>query len=306
LIAPFGFSAPAEADEPVLYKAPPIAQLNLAPNWSLSAYPYWSNKNVFGADQNTSAGIDQNGGVGVLEYEAPRWKFAILGQAGQSHVTYLQAFDDMYVKSAGIGLRVGANFGPFIATFGASVARDSFLDVQPTASNDWKGSERELHGVLSAEWNPGGPVRFKPMIGFRYLELSQDAHTLSQFTPIPQDTRTSELLFAGSRVEFVIRDLAGGALKPWIFGGYTHEFQNVVPIGPSVFLAEQVAGNQFAIFPAATIGAPTLFPAHDTGVLGAGVDIDILKFLTLHAAYYHEFNDAFRSDNLRIGAGVRW
>lgn len=73
-----------------------------------------------------------------------------------------------------------------------------------------------------------------------------------------------------------------------------------------MFLAEQVAGNQFTIFPAGVVGTPTLSPAHDTRLSAPASTSTSVQRLVFHAAYYREFNDLFGSVNYWVGAGIRW
>jgi hypothetical protein len=294
------------ADEPLPFKAPPALQATFAPGLSLIFDPYWSNKNVFGADPSTSAHIDQNGAVGVLQYDAANWFVGITGEVGHSHITYLQVLDDMFVSSTGLGARAGLKYGPLTATIGGSYAHDSFRDVQ-FDTNQWTGREREVHAIVSGHWDGPGPLWLDPMIGFRRLTLDQDAHLLGFAAIIPQDTRNSRLAFAGSRVGLAFRDVAGtSGFKTWVFGGITHEFDETPPMGPSVFLADQVAGNQFTIFPQGVVGTPTPFPSKNTRVVGAGIDADVRDMFVFRLAYYREFNDLFGSVNYRASVGIRW
>ena len=73
-----------------------------------------------------------------------------------------------------------------------------------------------------------------------------------------------------------------------------------------MFFAEQVAGNQFTLFPKGTSDVPIVFPSRDTKVVGVGMDVEFWKTVTINGAFYREFNDAFDSVNMKFGAIVKW
>jgi hypothetical protein len=217
----------------------------------------------------------------------------------------LQVLQDTYASSQALGLRASADVGPLVFTLGGSRAWDTYQSILQNSNDSWDGSEREIHGVVSSSLHFGGPVWLAPLVGFRQLDLMQDAHMLGS-SIIPSETRTSQLLFLGTKLEFEFRDQLNNVLKPWVFGGLTHEFKDQAPLGPSVFFDEQVAGNKYTLFPQGTTGVPTVFPSRDTKVVGIGLDVDFWKVVTIRGAFYREFNDDYSSINYKFGGVLRW
>jgi hypothetical protein len=256
-------------------------------------------------DSNTSAQVNLSGAFATLEYGVPGLRFGVVGNVGHTHVTYLQVLQDTYFDSAALGLRANADIGPFVLTVGASGARNRYDSILQNSDDHWNGSEWEVHGSVTGHLYFAGPVWLAPVVGYRHLELRQDAHMIGS-SIIPADVAPSDVLFGGLRVELDLRDQRQNIIKPWVFGGITHEFSDQAPMGPSVFLTEQIAGNHFTIFPQGTTGVPQVFPAKDTKVFGGGMDLDIGKVLSLRGAFFREFNPDFVTSNYRLGAVLRW
>jgi hypothetical protein len=298
------FVAPAAADE--TYK--PIANVDVGAwpvGWSTQAYVYSGTKTTSTTDQNTSVHVDMTGGVGVLQYNFPWLSLAVIGNVGHSHIMYLQVLQDTYESSGAVGVRGTASLGPLLVTLGGSGAHDAFQTTLQSGSDNWDAREREMHGSVSSRLHFGGPVWLAPLVGFRYLDLNQDAHLLGTAI-IPRETDPSKMLYGGMKVEFALRDERNNVLEPWVLGGVTHEFVAHAPLGPSVFIADQVAGNEYTLFPQGTAGVPIVFPDRTTGVLGLGVKLDFAQVVILNGAFYREFNSDYAGYTGKFGATVRW
>jgi hypothetical protein len=306
IVAALPWISAARADDALPFGGFPFGATAPPPlGWSATGYVYNGSRNTLTTDQNSSAHIDMTGGIGVLQYSFPWLSLAIIGNVGHTHIGYLQVLQDTYAASQAIGGRASANLGPLILTLGGSVAHDGYQTVLQNGTNSWDGAEREIHGTIASHINIGGPLWLAPLGGFRYLELSQDTHELGS-SIIPSEVDTSKLAFGGTRLELALQDELRNVLKPWAFAGVTHEFSNQAPLGPSVFFTEQMAGNEYTLFPQGTSGVPAIFPARNTSVYGGGVDLEFLQGLTVDGAIYHESNAAFHSLNYIIGGALKW
>ena len=306
IAATLPFVSPALANDVAPFKMFAAGDAAAWPlGWSTEAYLYTGSRTTSTTDQNSSAHVDMTGGIGVLQYNFPWLSLAVLGNVGHTHITYLQVLQDTYASSDALGLRASANLGLLSLTVGASAAHDAYQTILQNGANSWDGAEREIHGTLSSRIRLGGPLWLAPLGGFRYLALSQDAHMLGT-SIIPHETDPSKLAYAGTKAELEIRDELNNVLTPWIFGGVTHEFANQAPLGPSVFFTEQIAGNEYTLFPQGTTGVPAVFPDHTTGVFGLGVNLEFQKVLTIDGAFYREFNSDYDFYNYKLGAVLRW
>jgi Autotransporter beta-domain len=294
----------ALADDASPLQIPPVGTASPL-GWSTGAYVYTGSRDTLTTDQSSSAHIDMTGGIGVLEYSFPWLSLAVIGNVGHSHIGYLQVLQDTYASSQAVGLRASADLGPLVVTVGSSVAHDGYQSVLQNGIGTWDGSEREIHGSVASHIDVAGPLWLAPLAGFRYLDLSQDGYLLGS-SIIPSELDISRLAFAGTKVELRLRDELSNVLTPWFFAGFTHEFANQAPLGPSVFFTEQMAGNEYTLFPQGTSGVPAVFPGHDTGVFGAGFDLELMKVVTINGAVYRENNADFNSVNYKFGGVVRW
>lgn len=293
----------------------PIA-LNAVPadvplGWSANTYLYNENLTTSTDNALTNANTQVTGGIAALEYRFPWLSVAVLGNFGHTHVSFLQApgipfGKTEFASSGAVGVRGRAYLGPFVFTLSTSTASDQFNVVTPVSNDLWDGNERAVYGSLAANIHIGtGPLWFIPFVGARYLALTQDAH-MAGFESIPEETRLSELGFAGSKLELRLVDERNNVLTPWLFGGVTHETQATPPMGPSVFVTEGMAGNQYTLFPPGTTGVPAVYPGQDTEVFGVGADVNFAQVVAINLAFYREFNAEYASTTYTLGAVLRW
>jgi hypothetical protein len=298
--------SPCWADDSLVLKAVPASAATDVPlGWSASAYLYDNHLTTSSDNIFTNVHTDMTGGLAAFEYRFPWLSVAVLGNFGHTHVMYLQLPQDNYTSSGAVGVRGRAYLGPFTFTLSTSTANDKFHTITLGSDDMWDGSERAVYGKMALDFPVAGPVWFDPFVGARYLALTQDTHTLGLAT-IPEETRTSQLGFAGAKLELKLRDERNNLLRPWLFGGVTHEYEDTPPMGPSVFVTEGMAGNEYTLFPPGTTGVPAVYPGRSTEAFGAGVDMDFAKVLTLNAGIYREFNSEYTSTTYKLGADVRW
>jgi hypothetical protein len=285
----------------------PVAGAGTEPlGWSANANFYGRGLTTSTIDPNTSAVVNLNGGLGLLEYRMPWLSVALIGNLGQGHISYQQMFQDTYESSQAGGVRARAYWGPLAFTVGGSLGRDEFLTNLQNGSNNWDASENEIHATLSGRFHFGsGPIWVAPLVGYRYLDLDQDAHLIGS-SIIAEENDISRLFFTGAKLELEFVDQLNNIMRPWAFGGYTHEFGSQAPMGPSVFFDQQMAGNQFTLFPQGTAGVPAPFPSPNTEVAGLGLDVVIGKAVTIEGAYYREYNDYYTAWNYKGGVRVSW
>jgi len=306
-VAALLFVSPCWAADSLALKAVPASAATDVPlGWSASAYLYDSHLTTSSDNIFTNVHTDMTGGIAALEYRFPWLSLAVLGNFGHTYVSYLQLVPNYNSTSSGaVGVRGRAYLGPFTFTLSTSTASDKFHFVTLASDDMWDGTERAVFGKLAADIHVVGPVWFDPFVGARYLALTQVAHTLG-FATIPEETRTSQLGLAGAKLELKLRDERNNLLQPWLFGGVTHEYEDTPPMGPSVFVTEGMAGNEYTLFPPGTTGVAAVYPGRNTEVFGAGVDMDFAKVLTLNAGIYREFNSEYTSTTYKLGADVRW
>jgi hypothetical protein len=145
----------------------------------------------------------------------------------------------------------------------------------------------------------------KPIIGTRLLSLEQETHNIGS-SLILKDKSPSTLFFIGNRFELIFDDDQGGKFVPWLFAGFTREYNNIAPMGPSVFFADQASGNAFTLFPKNSFNAPTTFPAKNTGVLGAGFDFNIRNVALISMSIHREYNELVVGTNFLVKANIKW
>jgi hypothetical protein len=307
-------TAPSWADDSSLFKSPvfktyPINGITDVPaGWQASAFLYNGSLNTSADNQFTTAHVEVTGGIAAIEYRFPWLSIAVLGNFGHTHVMYLQVLQDTFASSAAIGVRGRAYLGPLTFTLSTSTAEDKYQTVLQTAANAWDGAERAIYGSVAADLNAGA-AWLVPFAGARYLALTQDAHMLGGAiggAAIPEETRHSQLAFAGARVELRLRDDRNNLITPWLFGGVSHEYEDIPPMGPSVFITEGMAGNQYTLFPPGMTNVPALFPGRTTQAFGAGVNVDFAKVFTVNGGIYRELNAEFASTTYKLGAALRW
>lgn len=289
-------------------RSSPFASFSAASSasaWSADASVYTGKLDTNTTDPLTSFETTMTGVMGSLAYRTPFGSLALVGITGRAHVMYLQILQDTYTTSNGLGLRGSADIGPVTFTVGGSMTRDTFGSVLQNSVDSWDGSGREVHVKAAGQFHFGGPVWVAPELGYRHLELQQDAHMLGS-RMIPDETKSSNLFVVGARLELQLVDQRHNEIRPWVFGGLSHEFENQPPMGPSFFLTDGFAGNQFTAFPAGTSGAPPVFPAHDTQVVGVGLDLDIQKVFSVRGAWYRTFNESFDGVSYKLGAVIHW
>jgi hypothetical protein len=298
-------TAPCWADDSLVLKAYPINGVTDVPvGWSASAYLYNSSLNTSADNQFTTAHVEMTGGIAAIEYRFPWLSVAVLGNFGHTHVMYLQVLQDTYASSEAVGVRGRAYLGPLTFTLSTSTAGDKYQSILQNGANTWDGQERAVYGSVAADLN-AGPAWFVPFAGARYLALTQDAHMLGG-AGIPEETRHSQLAFAGARVELRLRDDRNNVITPWLFGGVSHEYEDIPPMGPSVFITEGMAGNQYTLFPPGMTNVPALFPGRTTQAVGAGVNMDFAKVFTVNGGIYREFNTEFVATTYKLGAALKW
>ena len=303
-------TAPSWADDSSALKSPvfkayPINGVADVPvGWQASAFLYNGSLNTSADNMFTTSHVDVSGGIAALEYRFPWLSVAVLGNFGHTHLMYLQVLQDTFASSAAIGVRGRAYLGPLTFTLSTSTADDKYQTVLQNAANAWDGAERAIYGSVAADLN-AGPAWLVPFAGARYLALTQDAHMLGG-AGIPEETRHSQLAFAGARVELRLRDERNNLITPWLFGGVSHEYENIPPMGPSVFITEGMAGNQYTLFPLGMTNVPAVFPGRTTQTFGAGVNMDFAKVFAVNGGIYREFNAEFVSTNYKLGAALKW
>jgi hypothetical protein len=298
--------SPCWADDSLALKAVPASAATDVPlGWSASAYLYDSHLTTSSDNIFTNVHTDMTGGIAAVEYRFPWLSVAVLGNFGHTHISYLQLPENNYTSSGAIGVRGRAYAGPFTFTLSTSTANDKYHFITLASDDMWDGSERAVYGKMALDFQVAGPVWFDPFVGARYLALTQDTHTLGLAT-IPEETRTSQLGFAGAKLELKLRDDRNNLLRPWLFGGVTEEYADTPPMGPSVFVTEGMAGNAYTLFPSGTMGVPAVYPGRSTQVFGAGVDLDFAKVLTLNTGIYREFNSEYTATTYKLGADVKW
>ena len=77
-------------------------------------------------------------------------------------------------------------------------------------------------------------------------------------------------------------------------------------MGPSVFITEGMAGNQYTLFPLGMTNVPAVFPGRTTQTFGAGVNMDFAKVFAVNGGISREFNAEFVSTNYKLGAALKW
>jgi hypothetical protein len=306
-------TAPSWADDSSVFKSPvfkayPINGVTDVPaGWQASAYLYNGSLNTSADNLFTTGRVEVTGGIAAIEYRFPWLSVAVLGNFGHTHVMLPQVPQDTFASSAAIGVRGRAYLGPLTFTLSTSTAQDKYQTVLLTAANAWDGAERAVYGSVAADLH-AGPAWFIPFVGARYLALTQDAHMLGPVggAVIPEETRHSQLAFAAARLELRLRDERNNLITPWLFGGVSHEYEDIPPMGPSVFVTEGMAGNQYTLFPPGMTNVPAIFPGRTTQTFGAGVNVDFAKVFTVNGGIYREFNAEFASTTYQLGAALRW
>jgi hypothetical protein len=273
--------------------------------WSTSFNAYQSSRDTNTTDINSSAKITQSGGRLALNYAFERVRIAMHGSIGKGHLYYEQVLQDTYQDSLGYGLTVAGDYGPMTLKLGLSGAQDRYKTVLQTSSDSWQGQELAVHGVLEGHFNPIGLLWFEPQIGARALNLHQGNHLLG-VSIVPPEMRSSDMIFAGFRAVLDFKTPQGDRLAPWLLLGATREFNRYAPMNPSVFLNGPEAGNAYTLFPANSLGAPSTFPAHNSGVVGVGLDVHLSTVLVLNAAYLHEYNQLYRGESYKVGLRINW
>ncbi|TCO71652.1 autotransporter outer membrane beta-barrel domain-containing protein [Rhodovulum euryhalinum] len=257
------------------------------------------------ASRNTGLATDADGrlgGGGIALLTRPRADRRLLFRldSGRTDVEYQRIFQDLDIRSLGLGADLFQLRDGRVLQVGGSIARLRFRNEFIGNLDRWDGHAVEAHVRAYAPLLDRPGLSIGHFAGGQVLALTQEAHTL-QATLLDRETRVSRSVFYGIDATGELRLGQGHRLTPWAFAAIVHDFADRPPQRPSALVTGFAPGNAYTLFSDQLAGIPDRYPRANTAVFGLGLSGAIRGGGSYTIGAFVERNGDYATRSLRLG-----